>query len=280
MKWNTIFKPATIVTEAEAKDFMNSHNTASYQLLDVRMHEEYEEEHLPGATLVPLDKLVTGEGDLDPEKPTIVYCRSGGRSQAASQWLVENGFKEVYDIGSNIREWMGIQLEGTVDCDLNLIKTDVEFPDAFTLSYAMEEGLQQFYYALEEEEPQAEFKAVYHRLAGFEDLHKAKLEKAFTTQTGKTFDAEAALAKQGDIIEGGEANRRSPLQVIRQMKDKKDIYGLALAIEAQSFDLYVRLAKQTEDPVSKNLLLNLADEEKVHMEYITTELSKYLQSGA
>ncbi len=244
MKWNSFFKPVTVVTEEEAKDFMNSHNTESYQLLDVRLHEEYEDEHLPGATLVPLDKLMAGEGNLDKEKPTIVYCRSGGRSQAASQWMVENGFVEVYDISSHIRDWLGIQLEGEYKCDLNLIKKDVDFPDAFTLSYAMEEGLQQFYLALEEEEAQEDFKKVYHKLAGFEDLHKAKLKKAFTSQTGEPFDATTALAKQGDVIDGGEANLKPPLEVIRQMKDKNDIYALALAIEAQSFDFYVRLANK------------------------------------
>lgn len=277
MKWNNLFQPVTTMNEEEAKRFMNSRETDSYQLLDVRLHEEYEEEHLPGAILVPLDQLLAGSGDLNPDKPTIVYCRSGGRSQAASQWLVENGFREVYDIGSNIRDWLGIQLEGEYASDLNLIKEDVDFPDAFTLSYAMEEGLQQFYYALEKEESQEEFKKVYRKLAGFEDLHKAKLEKAFKHQTGKPFDAETALAKQGPVTEGGEANRKSPLEIVAQIKDKRDIYGLALAIEAQSFDLYVRLANKANDEESKKLLMNLADEEKTHMAYITREFSKYVQ---
>lgn len=279
MQWNNIFKPVTIVTEAEAKDFMQSHKTDSYQLVDVRMHEEYQEEHIPGATLIPLNQLVTGAGNLDPEKPTIVYCRSGGRSQAASQWMTENGFKEVYDISSNIRHWLGIRLEGEYESDLSLIKKDVDFPDAFTLSYAMEEGLQQFYYALEAEETDEAFKQIYKRLAGFEDLHKAQLKKAFVNQTGQQFDVEGALAKQGDVIEGGEGNRKSPLEVISQMKDHTDIYGLALAIEAQSFDLYVRLANKTEDQESKKLLMTLADEEKSHMEYISQEMTKYLQAN-
>lgn len=280
MQWNKIFKPVTVVTEDEAKDFMNSHSTDSYQLLDVRLHEEYEEEHIPGSILVPLNELLEGKGELDPEKPTFVYCFSGKRSKAASQWMVENGFKEVYDIGENIRDWMGLQLEGEYECDLNLIRSDMEFTDAFTLSYAMEEGLQRFYLALEEEEPNADFKKVYRKLAGFEDLHKAQLQKYFSESTGQEFDVEAALAYQGDVIEGGEANRKSPLDIVRKMKDKRDIYGLALAIEAQSFDLYVRLASKSENDANRELLMKLADEEKVHMSFISREISKYMKTEA
>lgn len=278
MQWNKIFKPVSVVTEEEAKDFMSSHSTESYQLLDVRTHEEYEEEHIPGSILVPLNELLEGKGDLDPDKPTIVYCFSGKRSNAASQWMVENGFKEVYDIGENIRDWMGLQLEGEYACDLNLIKPDMEFPDAFTLSYAMEEGLQRFYLALEEEEANTEFKKVYRKLAGFEDLHKAQLLKTFNEETGQQFDVEATLAIQGDVIEGGEANRKSPLDIVRKMKDKRDIYGLAMAIEAQSFDLYVRLANKAENDASRNLLMKLADEEKIHMSFISREISKYMKA--
>ena len=99
MKWDSIFNPVEIMAEDQAKAYVDSHQTGSYQLLDVRLHEEYEENHLPGATLVPLNELMSGGGNLDPEKPTIVYCRSGGRSRAASQWLSEQGFREIYDIG-------------------------------------------------------------------------------------------------------------------------------------------------------------------------------------
>ncbi len=73
MKVADVLKPPQPMTEDEAKAFMNSRESGSYQLVDVRMHEEYEEDHIPGARLVPLNMLTTGGGDLDPEKPTIVY---------------------------------------------------------------------------------------------------------------------------------------------------------------------------------------------------------------
>ncbi len=276
MKWSNVFQqPVKVVSEPEAQEMMKTMGTDSYQLLDVRTHEEYEDEHIPGATLVPLNELVAGQGDLDPEKPTIVYCRSGGRSQAASQWLNENGFKEVYDISYHIRDWLGIQLPGEYSSSLDLINPDIDFPDAFALSYAMEEGLQQFYLRLEQQESRIELKDIYNRLAGFENLHKEELKKRFVDKTSETFDYESALTNHPDAIEGGDANRISPFEVITQMKNLKDIFGLALAIEAQSFDLYVRLANKAEAEGSREAFMQLADEEKKHMDYITKEMAKF-----
>ncbi len=280
MKWDSIIKPAEIMTEERAISFMNSRKTGSYQLLDVRLHEEYKEEHLPGATLIPLNELMEGTGELDPEKPTIVYCRSGGRSRAASQWLVEKGFKEVYDISGNIVNWLGIQLEGGYDYDLNLINKDVDFPDAFTLAYAMEEGLQKFYLELEKNETDEKKRAVYQQLAGFEDLHKENLKNGFEATKGESFDVNSALNIHGDVIEGGDLNKKSPFAVASQMKNAQDIYSLSLAIEAQSFDLYVRLANKTDNPKSKAIFLEMAEEEKTHMNYVSNELSKHLQEVA
>ncbi len=61
-------------------------------------------------------------------------------------------------------------------------------------------------------------------MAGFEDLHKERLEKSFADQTGESLDIEAALAKQGEVIEGGESHRKSPLEVVGRMKDQRDIF--------------------------------------------------------
>ena len=45
------------------------------QLLEVLPVAEYDDEHLPGARLLPLMEMTTDAvSDLDPSKPTVVYC--------------------------------------------------------------------------------------------------------------------------------------------------------------------------------------------------------------
>ncbi|MBF0476702.1 MAG: rhodanese-like domain-containing protein, partial [Deltaproteobacteria bacterium] len=71
----------------EVREYLESHPVGTYTLLDVRQPAEYEAEHLPGAKLVPLPLLADQMSDLDKDKPTIVYCASGGRSRIAAQFL-------------------------------------------------------------------------------------------------------------------------------------------------------------------------------------------------
>lgn len=277
MKFASLISQPIPITEEDAKVYMNEHPTGAYQLVDVRQPGEYAEDHLPGAKLVPLNLLTEGEGELNPEKPTIVYCRSGGRSRAAAQYLSGQGFKEVYDIGTNIQTWMGTKAVGDYELSLDLINPEVDFPDAFALSYAMEEGLKQFYLALDKAESRDEFKSLYQKLAGFEDLHKKRLLEQSGSHFGGDLNPEQFLEKNRDAIEGGELVKSTPVSIAGQMKNVVDILGLSMAIEAQSLDLYTRLAEKSTEGEVRSLFRGLADEEKQHMVFISKELDKYLE---
>ena len=74
------------------------------QLLDCRYDMEFEESRIPGARLVPLDKLRQGVSSIDPEGSYIVYCRSGRRSRAAAYLLKERGIKAL-SLTGGIKEW-------------------------------------------------------------------------------------------------------------------------------------------------------------------------------
>ncbi len=275
MKWKNILPRARPMNEAEAKAFMNSHKTETYQLIDVRQPVEYQEGHLPGANLVPLNLLMSGGGDLSSEKPTIVYCRSGGRSQAASQWLAGQGFKEVYDIGGHIVSWMGLRVTGPFDLNLDMINPDAEFPDAWSLAFALEDSLQRFYLALEKQETRDQYRPVFRKLAEFEDVHKERLLKGYSINDEVKGDAESFLKEHDGRIEGG-METKSALDVVSEMGDLVDIYGLSMAIEAQSLDFYFRLAAASENQQVKKLFYELADEEKAHLSYLSKKLDAYL----
>lgn len=72
-------------------------------LIDVRSPEEYNEEHIEGATLLPVDTIDEESISAiteNKEAPIIVYCRSGNRSSQALDLLKKLGYKEVYDLGA------------------------------------------------------------------------------------------------------------------------------------------------------------------------------------
>ncbi len=75
------------------------------QLLDVREVWEHEVARLEGATLIPLGELPKRVGELDPEKPLVVYCHHGMRSYQAVVWLREQGFPLAQNLAGGIDRW-------------------------------------------------------------------------------------------------------------------------------------------------------------------------------
>jgi len=75
-------------------------------LLDVRPAEEYRAGHLPGAISVPLDRLETHLGDLDPNREIVAYCRGPYCVMAveAVALLRERGFA-AHRLAAGVVDW-------------------------------------------------------------------------------------------------------------------------------------------------------------------------------
>ncbi len=73
MKWMQFFTPASSMDSKKTKEYIATHPGEDITILDVRQPSEYEQSHIPGAVLVPLPQLSDRLGELDPEKPTLVY---------------------------------------------------------------------------------------------------------------------------------------------------------------------------------------------------------------
>jgi rhodanese-related sulfurtransferase len=62
------------------------------QLIDVRAEHEWEAGRIPGATHLPLDQLAARAGEVDRERPVVLYCRGGNRSTMAAAALTDAGY--------------------------------------------------------------------------------------------------------------------------------------------------------------------------------------------
>jgi rhodanese-related sulfurtransferase len=77
---------------------------AAHQLIDVRTPEEFASGHLPDAVNIPLQEMNTRLGEIASDKPVVLYCRSGNRSNQAAQLLGAEGYTQVLDLGG-IQAW-------------------------------------------------------------------------------------------------------------------------------------------------------------------------------
>ncbi len=93
------------ISGEEAAEMM----TGDVIILDVRTQEEFDEGHIENAILLPHDQIKELAPELLPDKDAtiLVYCRTGGRSNSASNALVELGYTGVYDFGGITTDWEG-----------------------------------------------------------------------------------------------------------------------------------------------------------------------------
>ena len=82
------------------------------QLVDVRTEHEWEAGRIAGAKHMPLAELAERTGELDKDRPVVLYCRGGNRSTMATDALADAGF-EAAKLSEGIVGWeeAGLPLE-------------------------------------------------------------------------------------------------------------------------------------------------------------------------
>jgi hydroxyacylglutathione hydrolase len=75
------------------------------QIVDVRNPGETAGGTIPNAITIPVGELSSRLAELDPAKPTVVYCAGGYRSSVAASLLRHNGFVDVSDILGGYNAW-------------------------------------------------------------------------------------------------------------------------------------------------------------------------------
>lgn len=73
-------------------------------LIDVRMPEEYEDMHVPGAIHMPLSELSARSNEIPRNERVYVICASGGRSLAAVGALNRGGWDTV-SVAEGTKGW-------------------------------------------------------------------------------------------------------------------------------------------------------------------------------
>ncbi len=272
MNWKNLFSPGQSISTDKAKEYIKANKTGTFQLLDVRQTKEYEQEHLPGAILIPLKELIARKDELEADKPTLVYCAAGVRSKAASQLLQGQGFTEVYNISGGIRAWNGTRVGGGEDMGMEFF-TASEYSDIFKMAYAMEEGLKQLYLGMVELVDGPDEKELLAKMAAFEDRHKVGLINGFLPEGDEIPDI-----SEMDVMEGGMNRQQIMAHFGPHLHDMEDILDLAILLETQAYDLYSRLTRQERDPLRVKLFHHLAEEEKIHMNYLFRKLDHLIES--
>jgi sulfur-carrier protein adenylyltransferase/sulfurtransferase len=91
------------ITPGELSEWLR--RDKNLQILDVREKWEAAICALPGARNIPMSEVPARTGEIDGNRPLVVYCHHGGRSLRAVQWLRGNGFEHATNLAGGIHQW-------------------------------------------------------------------------------------------------------------------------------------------------------------------------------
>ena len=74
-------------------------------ILDVREQSEYDAGHIPGVTLIPMNTVASRLDEIPKDKPVVVTCRSGNRSDQVTDFLRQQGYTNVHNMTGGINAW-------------------------------------------------------------------------------------------------------------------------------------------------------------------------------
>ena len=69
-------------------------------VIDVRTDDEFKSGHLESAINIEWQDIVSVASIIDKDDQIYLYCRSGNRSQKATNILIDVGYKNIINLGS------------------------------------------------------------------------------------------------------------------------------------------------------------------------------------
>ena len=183
------------------------------------------------------------------------------------------GFKEVHSMQGGIRAWEGFIAEGIPEAGTVYFSPATRPEEMIALAWLLEDGSCRFYESLAKMVEDQETKGLFQNLKRSEENHKTTLWKMYEELSGKAPAPEFpgnVISKEprGDVMEGGMLIS----EALKWSKGKtlKEILELSISLETNSYDLYLKMEQKVESRGSKQVFETLSEEEKKHLEQLTS----------
>ena len=273
-----LFKKAPSISAAEVHTYIQERQPLEYCLLDVRQPAEYQEGHLPGAKLLPIGQLQGCMSELDREKPLIVYCRTGSRSNSAAALLMAAGFKQVLNMNGGIVRYNGMIASGPPEAGMFCFPESLSPVQLTAVAWFLEDGVLSFLEGISDAGLSASEREVLGVLAGIKQLHKEKLRQLYQDLTrqipSEKFPADV-LDLPGEQIMVGCVKVSDAIQWAKG-KSSGEVLEMLISLSANAYDLYLKLVRIANSEETRKVLSLLAKEEESNINEITKAFEKTL----
>lgn len=180
--------------------------------------------------------------------------------------LAGKGFSKVYNLSGGIKAWEKEVAVGLPDSGMFLFSSDATPEEAIVTGFGLEMGLRDFYLTMTSQVKSAGAAELFETLAEIEVLHERQLVDLYNELTGKTITLEEFQKKIVEpVMEGGLTTDEYMQRYDFDMENELDILSLAMSIEVQALDLYLRAAEGSKVGIAREALHKIADEERTHI---------------
>ena len=272
----SFFQKVNSILPDEVRKIIKEKSADDYCLLDVRQPGEYEQGHIPGAKLIPLAELQSNLNRIHPDRMTIVYCRSGNRSRSGVGILNGAGLENVYNMEGGILAYNGLVAAGPPEAGVFCFPENMTPEQLIAMAWYIEDGSQRYLDAVKDIAQDQDIKDVFISLTDHKFAHKQSLSRLFQKISGQTVRDDfptSVLQRPPHKVMAGCV---SVPEAINWSKDKEiaDILDLLIGLEANTFDLYLKLARQVESDRARSVFMELSEEEVRHLEQLASIFEK------
>ncbi len=285
MKLNSAVDEIKTMSPDEVKAILDEDKKGEFLILDVRQPMEYEEGHLSGSVLIPLDELESRRDELYRElysgRKAIIYCRSGKRSMAAAIALCDLGFKNLYILDGGLNSWHFKMLKGKSEKKPRITGKTANIKDVLVIAIKMEKMSYDFYIAARDK---AKFESARTMFQQLGDVELSHMRRLFLRLTGEIPES-AGLShidhylRQFDKESKGVGIEISAalMQVDEEAKSEVDVLDIAIEKEYMANDFYKRAASVVVDEDVRALLHGLAHDERGHAATLLHQLAQVMR---
>lgn len=137
--------------------------------------------------------------------------------------------------------------------------------ECVTLAYGLEEGARRFYRDLAGRADPPEVRDLFSMLAEAEVRHEDRLWEEYRKAGGEVDRSVFGHDVVPRAVEGGLTADQVLARWGQFPLTAGKALGMAMALETDSFDLYLRMARAMEGAEAQQVFLSLAEEEKEHL---------------
>ncbi len=149
---------------------------------------------------------------------------------------------------------------------MGLLSGEESPEEIVVIAYGMEQGLGDFYSAMAEEVDEPDVTKLFIKLAGIEEEHKQRLLKVYISIDQSISDKDSFESRVvSSTMEGGFTTEEFLENNRDALKTVPDVINIAMMLETQALDLYLRYSQRVTGDRSKNVLFEIAEEEKAHL---------------